>query len=125
MASRIDLANIASRLSRLVESSPQKCEGLEAWYAAAREADAQIRAKYPDVNLPPLVMHFMHDADIRIKDSAFRDAQLSAIREVIWNLERGTVPQAHGANVRLSVRGAIIGIGLIVIAVVVGMRSCA
>jgi hypothetical protein len=125
MASRTDLANIASSLSRLVELSPQEPEGLDAWYAAAREADAQIRTKYSGVQLPAVVMHFMHDADTRTRDAAFRDAQLSAIRDVIWNLERGTVPQDHGVNLRVSVRGAIIGLGLIVIAVVLGVRSCA
>jgi len=124
MASRTDLANIASCLSHLVESPPQEREGLAAWYAAAREADTQIRAKYSDVQLPVVVMHFMHDADTRIKDAAFRQAQISAIREVIWKLERGDIPQDQGASIRVSPRGAIISLGLIVIAIVLGVRSC-
>jgi hypothetical protein len=125
MASRNDLESIASNLSRLVDTSPQEVDGLGAWYAAAREVDAQIREKYSDVHLPAVVVHFMHDADTRIKDAAFRDAQISAIREVIRALKRGTVPQDRGVTIRVSPRGAIIGLGLVVIAVVLGVRSCA
>jgi hypothetical protein len=123
MASRKDLASIADTLSRLVESSPQSAEGLGAWYAAAREADTQIRSRYSDVQLPAIVTHFMHDADIRIKDPVFRDSQLAAIRAVILSLERGVIPHDRTVTIRVSLRGAIIVLGLLVTAVL--LLGCA
>ena len=125
MASRSDLTNIASVLRRLVETSPQTADGVEAWAASAREADAQIRTDYPHVELPSAVMQFMHDADIRVKDQAMRNAQLSAVRDIISCLERGEVPGDRSATIRVSLRGAIIGAGLIFIVVILGIRSCA
>jgi hypothetical protein len=125
MASRTDLSSIAGILRRLVDASPQSQEEVEAWSATARDADAQIRTKYPDVQLPALVMHFMHDADIRVKDQELRKSQVAAVREVITRLERGDVPADQGITVRVSGRGAMIGAGLLVIAAILGARSCA
>ena len=108
-----------------METSPRTEEAVAAWNATAHEADAQIRAKYPGVQLPPTVTHFMHDADIRVRDEALHSAQLSEIRHVISCLERGEVPEVRSTTIPVTLRGGIIAAGVLIIAIVLGVKSCA
>lgn len=62
-------------------------------------------------------MFYLHDADIRIKDSNYRKTQDEALDEVISCLERGIIPESRTSAISLhpSWLGAI---ALVVLAVI-------
>jgi len=104
-----NLQDIAQRLRRLQESSPVAAADLPAWNARARKfVDWQLTA-HPEVRLPPQVMFYLHDADIRVREPAYREDQDEALAAVIQQLERGIVPEGPGSTIQVHPRwlGAI------------------
>ncbi|WP_394694943.1 hypothetical protein [Pseudoxanthomonas japonensis] len=53
---------------------------------------AWLHQGFPDVHLPKLVMFWLHDADIRVRDAEYRRTQDEAIDALIADLERGRLP---------------------------------
>lgn len=104
MTDGVRLQDIASELRRLQQSSPSQREGLDGWYADARRFTQWEHATFPEVRLPPLVMFYLHDADLRVKDPEYRQMQDSALDELIASLERGIVPESRGSSIELHPR---------------------
>lgn len=53
---------------------------------------ARLHRYFPDVHLPKMVMFYLHDADIRLRDAEYRLTQDDAIDALIADLERGRLP---------------------------------
>jgi hypothetical protein len=117
MASQSQLREIAQELRRLQQSSPVSRDGLDSWYAAGREFVKWQHSAFPNLQLPPHVMFYLHDADIRVKDPEYRKGQDEVLNEIIANLEQGIVPESPGRAITLHPRwlGAI---ALVILAVI-------
>lgn len=76
-----------------------------------------MHANVPGLRLPPLVTFYLHDADLRLKDPAYRESQEEALDALIADLERGVMPEQRGISISLHPRwlGAA---ALVVLAVV-------
>lgn len=101
MISAVNLREIAHALRRLQRSSPTDPEGLTDWYADGRRFVEWQHSNFPGVRLPSQVMFYLHDADIRMKDSNYRETQNEALDEVISCLERGIVPESRAGAISL------------------------
>jgi len=85
-------------------TSPIHGDNLDPWYAQARKFTDWQLTRFPEVKLPPQVMFYLHDADLRAKDSEYRATQDRALEEVIASLERGSLPTSVGLTVSLHPR---------------------
>ena len=112
MADLLELREIAAQLRELRRTSPSDKSGLDAWDAAARNFSEAV-----SIRLPPQVMHYLHDADIRIKDPDYRAAQDEMIDGVISDLEAGIVSAPIGTTVSFHPRW--IGVAALVVLAVV------
>lgn len=117
MGYKEDLKDIAGRLRRLQQTSPTNRDGLAAWDADGRAFLKWLDAQPAAVDLPEQVWHYLHDADIRIKDPERRAEQDEMLNDIISSLERGIVPDSVGTTV--SIRPRWLGvIALILIAAI-------
>ncbi|MGY0610627.1 hypothetical protein [Luteimonas sp. A501] len=89
-----ELQKVAAQLRELQRTSPSEKTGLAKWDASARKF-----SETTDVPLPHQVMHYLHDADIRIKDPEYRKYQEEMISKIISDLEVGIVPDSFGTTV--------------------------
>lgn len=48
-----------------------------------------MQQRFPDVHLPKIVMFYLHDADVRLRDAEYRRMQDDAIDALIAELEQG------------------------------------
>lgn len=66
-------------------------------------------------------MHYLHDADIRIKDPEYRASQEAMIAGIITDLESGIVPASNSTTLSFHPRwlGAIALVVLVIIYLVV------
>ena len=99
MTDGAQLKDIALELRRLQHSSPTRREDLDDWHADARRFTGWEHSNFPDVRLPPLVMFYLHDADLRLKDPGYRKSQNEALDELIASLEHGIVPESRGGSI--------------------------
>ena len=112
MADLKQLRDIATQLRELQRTSPVDIADLADWDASARKFSSAL-----DVPLPPQVMHYLHDADIRMKDPEYRVSQDEMIAGVISDLESGIVPASTSTTLSFHPRwlGAI---ALVVLAII-------
>ena len=112
MADLLSPQEIAEALRELQRTSPRDRSELAAWDASARAFWNAV-----SIPLPSGVMHYLHDADTRIKDPAYRDYQNEMINQIISDLESGAIPPSN--SVTISFRSRWIGaIALVVIALI-------
>ncbi len=93
------LAEIASRLRTLQQASPTTKDGLAAWYSESRVFAQWLELQPSAVDLPEEVWHYLHDADIRVKDPERREQQDKMLSAIIASLERGNVPDSPSVTV--------------------------
>ena len=104
MTEAAHLREIAQRLRVLQMNSPMHGDDLDRWYAEARKFTDWQLTRFPEVKLPPQVMFYLHDADLRAKDGEYRATQDRALDEVIASLERGFLPTSAGLTISLHPR---------------------
>ena len=97
------LTEIADRLRQLQATSPDTDVGLDNWYRQSRDFTDWL-SRGPGVALPAQLWHYLHDADIRVREPAYRAAQDEMINELISNLERGHVPASTGRTFSIDPR---------------------
>jgi len=112
MAHSQQLQEIAAQLRELQQTSPTDAADLADWDASARKFTGGL-----SVPLPPLVMHYLHDADIRIKDPEYCRPQDEMMARIISEFESGIVPVSVSTTLSFHPRwlGAI---ALIVLAII-------
>lgn len=72
--------------------------------AEAHRFSEELRSKYPGVGVPAQVWHYLHDADIRVKEPEYRLAQDDMLTDIIVGLERGEIPESACVNIALHPR---------------------
>ncbi|RYG96822.1 MAG: hypothetical protein EON58_11170 [Alphaproteobacteria bacterium] len=104
MADLQQLKEIAAQLRELQRTSPTDATDVADWDASARKFSGDLC-----VPLPAQAMHYLHDADIRIKDSEYRKSQDKMMTGIIADLESGVVPASTGTSLSFHPRwmGAI------------------
>jgi hypothetical protein len=112
MADLQQLRDIATQLRELQRTSPVDLAELADWDASVRKFSSALA-----VPLPPQVIHYLHDADIRIKDPEYRASQDEMIAGIIADLESGIVPASTSTTLSFHPRwlGAIV---LVVVAII-------
>lgn len=85
------LAFFANELRRLIQREPRSKDELKAWYDAVEEFRKKVKTLDHDT-LPHFVWHYLDDADIGLKDPAYKASQDKRIETIISALERGDVP---------------------------------
>lgn len=112
MANSQQLQDIAKQLRELQRTSPINAADLADWDASARKFSSAL-----DVPLPPHVMHYLHDADIRIKDPEYRASQDEMMAGIISDLESGIVPASTSTTLSFHPRwlGAIALVVLVIV----------
>src|SRR5687768_10975241 len=113
MATAQQLQAIAKQLRELQRTSPSNVHGLPAWDATARAFTQALHAQHPDLSLPAAVTHYLHDADVRMKDVQYRMAQDEVLGEIISALERGILPESK--DVTLAVHPRWLGAAALVL----------
>ena len=109
---------IARRLRELQRTSPTEMSALADWDASARQFWNEV-----GIPLPNGVMHYLHDADTRIKDPSYRDAQDEMIRGIISDLESGFVPESTGRTISFHPRWlGVIALALLAALYLVSIR---
>lgn len=98
-ADSFQLQEIARKLRRLYETSPKNVEALAEWNANARKFSEEVT-----IPLPAEVSHYLHDADIRIKDPAYRKRQDEMIAHIISSLDGGRIPPSRYVKLSVSLR---------------------
>jgi hypothetical protein len=93
MADLQQLREIAAKLRELQRTSPTNPVDLADWDASARKFSSELH-----VSVPAQVMHYLHDADIRIKDPEYRKAQDEILTDIITDLEHGKASQSTGVS---------------------------
>ena len=91
-----DAIRRAGRMLReLAESTPEDRRHLAGWNERAREFETLLRSDAGALSdaIPHFVWHYLADADIRVRDAAYRADQQAAILEVIIALETGRKPE--------------------------------
>ena len=85
-------------LRELAESTPEDARDVPAWYERTREFEAVLRSDGGALSdaIPHFVWHYLADADIRVRDLAYRADQQATILEIIVALEAGRRPERAG-----------------------------
>lgn len=104
MATAQQLQAVAKQLRELQRTSPTDALGLSAWDASARAFTQELCTRYPDISLPAGVLHYLHDADIRVKDAQYRISQDEMLGNIVSDLERGIIPESTCASLSLHPR---------------------
>ena len=99
MKDQQQLQEIAKQLRELQRTSPTDRADIASWDASARKFYREL-----PVPLPPQVMHYLHDADIRIKDPDYKKTQDEMIAGVISDLESGVIPPSTSRALQLHPR---------------------
>ncbi len=85
---------LAKELRQLTQQEPKLKSELKAWHETAQEFRKKLTSINQDI-LPHFVWHYLDDADIRLKDPAYKADQNKRMQAIISALERGEVPDDH------------------------------
>lgn len=85
-----ELDEVARNLREAVAASPTCNAELDAWYKRSTDILNDLRARFPDFELPHEVMLYFADGDIRAKDVDYRMSQNAEILDTVARLERGS-----------------------------------
>jgi hypothetical protein len=55
----------------------------KAWYAESERVQREVPQRYPDLEYPHEVWHFLADADIRARDAGYRQDQEKIMTDYI------------------------------------------
>ncbi|HTH50105.1 MAG TPA: hypothetical protein VMB21_21510 [Candidatus Limnocylindria bacterium] len=79
-------AFFAAELQRLMALPLTSEAELTAWYEASAKLETVMEQKFPELEFPHEIWHFLSDADIRAKDASYRDRQHRLIAGYIADL---------------------------------------
>ena len=74
---------LAGELERLMNLPLRSKEDVRHWADKAHDVKTVLAARFPKLEFPHHIWHFLDDADIRERDSDYRDAQHKKIFEYI------------------------------------------
>lgn len=80
------LESVVAELRRLSAMRIADARSLDDWYEEARKLQNALSGDGPAVPHFHFIMHYLIDADIRLKDPTYRESQESRLRDVIAEL---------------------------------------
>jgi hypothetical protein len=82
--SAVDEKNLVlACLRRLFESEPASVEQASGWYQRAEFIKDVLRSVSYEIGVSHVIWHYLDDADIRIRDPRYAEAQVLAVRQSI------------------------------------------
>jgi hypothetical protein len=79
---------LVDELEKLLSMPIGSEQELETWYAESKRVQAELPDRFPDLNYPHEVWHFLADADIRSRDPGYRQHQERVIIDYIERVRR-------------------------------------
>lgn len=74
---------LVSELERLLSLPLDSKSQLQNWYAESERVQRELLERYPDLEHPHEVWHFLADADIRARDAGYRQYQEKIVTDYI------------------------------------------
>jgi hypothetical protein len=74
---------IFASISDLIMKEPASEKELMDWHEQAKEVKALMRLDNGDIQVPHAFWHYLDDADIRMKDQRYAEAQILQIEELL------------------------------------------
>lgn len=74
---------LVTELERLLSLPLDSKSQIEAWYAESERVQRELPERYPDLEYPHEVWHFLADADIRARDAGYRQYQEKIMADYI------------------------------------------
>lgn len=72
-----------ARLQMLLKSEPTSVEQISDWYRSAETLKLALQSGSSEINVPHVIWHYLDDADIRFRDRAYAEDQISAVERSI------------------------------------------
>jgi len=82
---------LVGELERLLSLPIGTKQELEAWYEESERVQREFSARFPDLDYPHEVWHFLADADIRARDAGYRERQECIITDYIRRVRNDDV----------------------------------
>jgi hypothetical protein len=74
---------LVTELERLLSLPLDSKSQIEAWHAESERVQRELPERYPDLEYPHEVWHFLADADIRARDPGYRQYQEKIMTDYI------------------------------------------
>jgi len=74
---------LVTELERLLSLPFDSKSQVEAWYAESKRVQRELPERFPDLEYPHEVWHFLADADIRARDAGYRQYQEKMMTDYI------------------------------------------
>jgi hypothetical protein len=74
---------LVTELERLLSLPLDSKAQIEVWYAESEKVQRELPQRYPDLEYPHEVWHFLADADIRARDGGYRQYQEKIMTDYI------------------------------------------
>ena len=74
---------LITELERLLSLPLDSKSQIEVWYAESERVQRELPERYPDLEYPHEVWHFLADADIRARDVGYRQYQEKIMTDYI------------------------------------------
>jgi hypothetical protein len=97
---------------------------MDAWEQTSAGIEQRLKTEFSDIQLPIQVMHYLSDADVRVRDEAYCSTQTRFMQEFIAELEQGSVPQSRGITVSLSPWSIVLTVVFVGALLLFVSRSC-
>jgi hypothetical protein len=79
-------AYLAEQIEQLMALPLATAADVERWYAESSTVEQSLRLRFPDFEPEHELCHFFSDADIRSRDSGYRDRQHRLMSEYVQRL---------------------------------------
>jgi hypothetical protein len=86
----LTIATVINSVRALADRRVESLDGLEAWYREAAALKGTLES-HPEISslVPHFVWHYLDDADLRLKDSAYRASQEQQLLATLRTMEKG------------------------------------
>ena len=74
---------LVTELERLLNFPLDSKSQVEAWYVESERVQRELPERFPDLEYPHEVWHFLADADIRARDAGYRQYQEKIMTDYI------------------------------------------
>ncbi len=83
------IESVVAELRRLLAMPAADKASLGAWYEEARKLEEVLATPGPSIAHFHFIMHYLIDADVRLKDPAYREYQENKLRSILVELSEG------------------------------------
>ncbi|HUD42802.1 MAG TPA: hypothetical protein VMR06_12500 [Dokdonella sp.] len=107
---------MASDLRALRQWPLREASDLDGWHREIQAVVERWGRDLPHMPIVPEIWHYLHDADIRLRDRAYCVAQEARLDTIITDMERGVLPASGRVSVVLPwpVVAALVVIGVMI-----------